>query len=33
MAKARLTFEDIDVTVTVPAGSRVISISEYANQF
>ena len=26
--KARLTFADIDVTVTVPAGVRVIEISE-----
>ncbi len=31
MAKARLKFEDIDVTVTVPAGSRVIEISEKVN--
>ena len=28
MAKAKLTFEDIGVTVTVPAGTRVIDISE-----
>lgn len=28
MAKARLTFEDIDVTVMVPVGVRVIEISE-----
>ena len=28
MAKARLTFADIDITVTVPAGVRVIDISE-----
>lgn len=31
MAKARLTFEDIDVTVTVPAGTRVIEISDKVN--
>lgn len=31
MAKTRLTLEDIDVTVTVPAGSRVIEISEKVN--
>ena len=31
MAKAQLTFEDIDVTVTVPAGSRVIEISDKVN--
>ena len=28
MAKATVTFEDINVTVTVPAGTRVIEISE-----
>lgn len=28
MAKAKLTFKDIDVTVTVPVGVRVIEISE-----
>ena len=28
MAKATITFEDINVTVTVPAGTRVIEISE-----
>lgn len=28
MAKARLTFKDIDVTVMVPVGVRVIEISE-----
>ncbi len=28
MSKAQLTFSDIDVTVTVPAGVRVIEISE-----
>lgn len=28
MAKATITFADIDVTVTVPAGTRVIEISE-----
>jgi len=28
MAKARLTFKDIDVTVTVPVGVRVIEISD-----
>jgi ferredoxin len=28
MAKAKLTFEDIGVTVTVPAGVRVIEVSE-----
>nr|VFJ61749.1 MAG: Ferredoxin [Candidatus Kentron sp. FW] len=28
MAKAKLTFEDIGVTVNVPAGIRVIDISE-----
>lgn len=28
MAKAQLTFSDIDVTVSVPAGVRVIEISE-----
>ena len=27
MAKAKLTFKDIDMTVTVPAGVRVIEIS------
>lgn len=31
MAKARLTFADIDVTVTVPAGTRVIEISDKVN--
>ena len=31
MAKAQLTFEDIDTTVTVPAGSRVIEISDKVN--
>ncbi len=31
MPKARLTFEDIDVTVTVPAGTRVIEISDKVN--
>ena len=28
MPKAKLTFADIDITVTVPAGVRVIDISE-----
>jgi ferredoxin len=28
MAKARLTFADIGISVTVPAGTRVIDISE-----
>ncbi len=28
MAKATITFEDINVTVTVPAGTRVIEVSE-----
>ncbi|MDY0329767.1 MAG: 2Fe-2S iron-sulfur cluster-binding protein [Thiomonas sp.] len=28
MAKARLTFADIGVTVTVPAGTRIIEVSE-----
>jgi ferredoxin len=28
MAKATITFADINVTVTVPAGTRVIEISE-----
>lgn len=28
MAKAKLTFKDINVTVTVPVGVRVIEISE-----
>ena len=28
MAKANVTFEDINVTVSVPAGTRVIEISE-----
>ncbi|GAB1262307.1 2Fe-2S iron-sulfur cluster-binding protein [Aurantivibrio plasticivorans] len=28
MAKAKLTFKDIDVTVTVPVGVRVIEISD-----
>ncbi len=31
MAKARLTFADINTTVTVPAGSRVIEISDKVN--
>ena len=31
MAKAQLTFADIGVTVTVPAGSRVIEISDKVN--
>ncbi|NJN47169.1 MAG: (2Fe-2S)-binding protein [Candidatus Competibacteraceae bacterium] len=31
MAKAQLTFEDINMTVTVPAGSRVIEISDKVN--
>jgi ferredoxin len=31
MAKAQLTFEDIGTTVTVPAGSRVIEISDKVN--
>lgn len=31
MAKAHLTFEDINMTVTVPAGSRVIEISDKVN--
>ncbi len=28
MPKASVTFEDIDVTVTVPAGTRLIEVSE-----
>ncbi len=28
MAKANVTFNDIDVTVSVPAGTRVIEVSE-----
>ena len=28
MAKAKLTFSDIDMTITVPVGVRVIEISE-----
>ena len=28
MAKAKITFSDIDITVTVPVGVRVIEISE-----
>jgi len=28
MAKAKITFEDIDQTVNVPAGTRVIEVSE-----
>lgn len=28
MAKANVTFEDISVTVSVPAGTRVIEVSE-----
>lgn len=28
MAKANVTFEDIDVTVSVPAGTRIIEVSE-----
>jgi ferredoxin len=28
MAKATITFEDINISVTVPAGTRVIEISE-----
>lgn len=28
MAKAKITFEDIDQTVNVPAGSRIIEVSE-----
>ncbi len=28
MAKSNLTFEDINVTVSVPAGTRVIEVSE-----
>jgi len=28
MAKANVTFEDINVTVSVPAGTRVIEVSE-----
>ena len=28
MAKANLSFEDIDVTLSVPAGTRIIEISE-----
>ena len=32
MAKATITFEDIDVTVSAPAGTRVIEISERSAQ-
>ena len=28
MAKAKITFEDINQTVNVPAGTRIIEISE-----
>jgi len=28
MAKAKVTFEDIDLTVSVPVGTRVIEVSE-----
>lgn len=28
MAKAKVTFEDVGITVTVPAGTRLIEISE-----
>ena len=28
MAKAKVTFEDIDLTVSVPVGTRVIELSE-----
>ena len=28
MAKAKVTFEDIDLTVNVPVGTRVIEVSE-----
>lgn len=31
MAKSQLTFSDINLTITVPAGSRVIEISEKVN--
>ncbi|MDG4554456.1 MAG: 2Fe-2S iron-sulfur cluster-binding protein [Candidatus Competibacter sp.] len=31
MAKAQLSFTDIEVTVTVPAGTRVIEISDKLN--
>lgn len=31
MAKAQLTFADINVTLTVPAGTRVIEISDKVN--
>jgi len=31
MAKSQLTFSDINLTVNVPAGSRVIEISEKVN--
>lgn len=31
MARARLTFADINVTLNVPAGSRVIEISDKVN--
>jgi len=31
MAKAQLSFTDINVTVTVPAGTRVIEISDKLN--
>ncbi len=30
MAKAKLTFADIDVTVTVPMGTRIVTVSEKA---
>lgn len=28
MAKAQLTFEDVNLTVTVPAGTRIVEISD-----
>jgi ferredoxin len=28
MAKAKVTFEDVDITVNVPAGTRLIEVSE-----
>ena len=31
MAKAQLSFADINVTITVPAGTRVIEISDKLN--
>ncbi len=31
MAKAQLSFTDIEVTVTVPAGTRIIEISDKLN--